>query len=132
MCILSGTSYAPNNNKKKENKSNIYLIFPVKNIFLGKQRLNEEEFFFIQKLQLINAKGTKELETHHFAIPNEIIGLEKVHQCLLKPLGQIVSIMWVSVIQSVEDLHRTKSWPSPASKRNSVVSALPCAIADCL
>lgn len=76
---------------------------------MGKQRLNEEEFFFIQKLQLINAKGTKELETHRFAIPNEIIGLEKVHQCLLKPLGQIVSIMWVSVIQSVEDLHRTKS-----------------------
>lgn len=74
--------------KNKGNKSSIYPVFPVKIIFQGKQRHNEEEFFFIQKLQLINAKGTKELEIHHFAIPNERVDLESACQWLLKPLQQ--------------------------------------------
>lgn len=33
-------------------------------------------------------KGTKELESHHFTIPNEIVHLESAHQWQLKPVQE--------------------------------------------
>lgn len=104
------------NNNNKENKSNIYPDFPIKIIFQGKQRLNEEEFF-IQKLQLINATGTKALEIHHFAIPNErVVDLKSARQWLFKPLQPWLSNSSVRQTHLVEWLILCISfdWPRGA------------------
>lgn len=68
----------------KEKDSSIYLAFPVPTILQGNQTVNEE-IFFIEEFQLINAERLMQSEYHHFATSSDIMGLDKDHHWLMKP-----------------------------------------------